>query len=132
MKIRIVSTKDEIKELDHNEKIVHLAFRPSDMDVFTLVKTCPEIEMIQLPGSYKRTVSKSVKMFLEMQNIRLVEGDVWGHRKDINEYYSIAPSIKENINTFLSEGKSEDEIVDLISRENKISKDMVKYMLETV
>ena len=87
MKIRVVSSKEEIFTLNPNERIVHLAFRPSNKDLFSLVETCPKIEVIQLPRSYGRTVSKSIEMFLKMQRIQLIEGDVWGHRKDINEYY---------------------------------------------
>jgi len=30
-----------------------------------------------------------------MQRIQLLEGDLWGHRKDINEYYSIPSSVFE-------------------------------------
>jgi hypothetical protein len=30
-----------------------------------------------------------------MQRIQLIEGDIWGHRKDINEYYSIPSSLTE-------------------------------------
>ena len=35
-------------------------------------------------------------MFLEMQRIQL-DGDFWGHRKDINEYYSVPSSVIEKI-----------------------------------
>jgi hypothetical protein len=97
MKIRVVSSREEIFTLNPNERIVHLAFRPSNKDIFSLVETCPKIEVIQLPKSYRRTVSKSIEMFLEMQRIQLIEGDVWGHRKDINEYYSIPPSVRAHL-----------------------------------
>jgi hypothetical protein len=32
-------------------------------------------------------------MFLEMQRVQLIEGDVWGHRKDIN---NTIPSLLHN------------------------------------
>ena len=92
MKIRVVSSREEIFTLNPNERIVHLAFRPSNKDVFGLVETCPKIEVIQLPKSYMATVSRSIEMFLEMQRVQLFEGDVWGHRKDINEYYTLTMS----------------------------------------
>ena len=97
MKIRVVSSREEIFTLNSNERVVHLAFRPSNKDIFGLVETCPKIEVIQLPQSYKRTVSKSIEMFLEMQRIQLIEGDVWGHRKDLNEYYDVPSSVIEKI-----------------------------------
>ncbi len=97
MKIRVVSSREEIFTLNPNEKIVHLAFRPSNKDIFRLVETCPKVEVIQLPQSYRRTVSKSIDMFLVMQRIQLIEGDVWGHRKDLNEYYDIPSSVIEKI-----------------------------------
>jgi hypothetical protein len=129
MKIRVVSSREEIFTLNPNEKIVHLAFRPSNKDVFGLVETCPKIEVIQLPQSYKRTVSKSIEMFLDMQRIRLIEGDVWGHRKDLNEYYNIPSSVIEKIKVMKTEGKSAEDIEAKISRESKLNPEMVEYIM---
>jgi len=129
MKIRVVSSREEIFTLNPGERIVHLAFRPSNKDVFGLVDTCPKLEVLQLPQSYRRSVSNSVQMFLEMQKVQLVEGDVWGHRKDISEYFNIPSSAFERIKELKLEGKSIEEIKAKISRESKISSQMVAYML---
>jgi hypothetical protein len=129
MKIRVVSSREEIFTLNPNEKAVHLAFRPSNKDIFGLVETCPKIEIIQLPQSYRRTVSKSVQMFFEMQKIRLLEGDVWGHRKDLNEYYSIPSSVLEKIKGMKTEGKSVEDIEAKVSKENKLNPEMVAYIM---
>ena len=129
MKIRVVSSREEIFTLNPNERIVHLAFRPSNKDIFGLVDTCPKIEVIQLPKSYRRTISKSIEMFLEMQRIQLLEGDVWGHRKDINEYYTVPSSVIEKIKEMKTEGKSVKAIEEKISRESKLNSQMVAYIL---
>ena len=129
MKIRVVSSREEILTLNSNERIVHLAFRPSNKDIFGLVETCPKIEVIQLPKSYMATVSKSMEMFLEMQRIQFLEGDVWGHRKDINEYYTIPSSVLEKIKEMKTEGKTTVDIETKISRESKINPGMVAYIL---
>ena len=130
MKIRVVSSREEIFTLNPNERIVHLTFRPSNKDVFGLVETCPKIEVIQVPKSYKRTISKSIEMFLEMQRIQLIEGDVWGHRKDINEYYSIPSTVIERIKELKSEGAPVERIEERISKESKLSPEMVTYVLK--
>lgn len=129
MKIRVVSSREEIFTLNSNEKVVHLAFRPSNKDIFGLVETCPKIEVVQLPKSYMNTVSKSIEMFLEMQRIQLLEGDVWGHRKDINEYYSVPSSVIEKIKIMKTEGKSAEDIEAKISKESKLNPEMVAYIL---
>ena len=129
MKIRVVSSREEIFTLNPNERLVHLAFRPSNKDIFGLVETCPKIEVIQLPKSYMRTVSKSIEMFLQMQRIQIIEGDVWGHRKDINEYYAIPSSVIEKIKEMKNEGKTTEEIEKKVSRESKLEPGMVAYIL---
>ena len=129
MKIRVVSSREEILTLNPNERIVHLTFRPSNKDFFALVETCPKIEVIQLPKSYRRTVSKSIEMFLKMQRIQLVEGDVWGHRKDINEYYTVPSSVIEKIKEMKIEGKSAEDIEAKVSRESKLDPEMVAYII---
>jgi hypothetical protein len=129
MRIRVVSSREEIFTLNPNERVVHLAFRPSNKDVFALVETCPKIEVIQLPKSYMATISNSIQMFLEMQRIQLIEGDVWGHRKDINEYYTIPSSVTDKIKEMKSEGKSNADIETKVSRENRINPKMVAYIM---
>jgi hypothetical protein len=129
MKIRVVSSREEIFTLNPNERIVHLAFRPSNKDVFALVETCPKLEVIQLPKSYMATVSKSMEMFLGMQRIQLIEGDVWGHRKDINEYYTVPSSVAEKIKGMKSEGKLNEDIEAKVSREYRLNPKMVAYII---
>jgi hypothetical protein len=129
MKIRVVSSREEIFTLNSNECVVHLAFRPSNKDIFGLVEACPKIEVLQLPQSYKRTVSKSIEMFLEMQRIQLIEGDVWGHRKDLNEYYDVPSSVIEKIKSMKNEVKSTEDIVEEVSRKTKMNPLMVAYIL---
>jgi hypothetical protein len=131
MKIRVVSLKNEITSLNSDEQIVHLAFRPSDKDIFALVKKCPGIKAIHIPGSYEKTVSKSIKMFLELQNIKLLEGDVWGHRKDINEYYEIKKSVIDRINDMRKEGMDEKEIIKKMKKETRLSDDLIKFLIKS-
>ncbi|KKG61449.1 hypothetical protein DU67_05760 [Methanosarcina mazei] len=76
-----------------------------------------------------RTVSKSIEMFLQMQRIQLLEGDVWGHRKDINEYYAIPSSVIDKIKEMKNEGKSTEEIEKKVARESKLNPEMVAYIL---
>ncbi|HUV83797.1 MAG TPA: DUF1699 family protein [archaeon] len=128
MKIRIVSSKDEIETLE-NEEIVHFAFRPSNKDIFMLVKKCPKLKAIHIPNSYKKTISKSTLMFLEMQNTGLLEGDVWGHRTDIAEYYEIKPQIFGRIDDLKNEGKSKEEIISKLGMETRLSEDLIKFIV---
>lgn len=129
MKIRVISSRNEILSLNPNEKIVHFAFRPSNKDIFLLVETCPKLEIIQLPKSYRRTVSRAIEMFLEMQKVQLLEGDVWGHRKDINEYYTVPPSVISKIRSMKAEGIPGENIAEKVVHESKLSPEMVSYIL---
>jgi hypothetical protein len=129
MKIRVVSSRDEILSLNPNERVIHLAFRPSNKDIFLLVETCPKLEVLQLPRSYKRTVSRAIEMFLEMQKIQLLEGDVWGHRKDLNEYYTMPPSIMTEIKNMKGEGIPNEKIVEKIAKERRLNPKMSLYIL---
>ncbi|MDW5551726.1 DUF1699 family protein [Methanosarcina sp.] len=129
MKIRVISSRNEILSLNPNEKVVHFAFRPSNKDIFLLVETCPKLDIIQLPKSYRKTVSRAIEMFLEMQKVQLVEGDVWGHRKDIHEYYTVPDSIISKIRNMKAEGISDEKIAEKIAHESKLSPEMVSYVL---
>ncbi|KUK45554.1 MAG: Uncharacterized protein XD72_0028 [Methanothrix harundinacea] len=131
MRLRVVSSKEEIPQLNSNEQMIHLAFRPSNMDVMTLIQRCPRIRAVQTPPSYYRTMSNAARQFLEIQGVELLRGDVWGHRKDIDEYYEINESIIERLSRLMNEGRKIDEIVTLAKRETKLSEDLIKYILKT-
>ena len=66
---------------------------------------------------------------MEMQRIQLIEGDVWGHRKDINEYYTVPSSVIEKIKEMKIEGKSTEDIEAKVSRESKLNPGMVAYIM---
>jgi hypothetical protein len=130
MKIRVVSSKDEINTLSEEEEIVHLAFRPSNTDIFSLVMKCPNVSALHIPSSYKKTISKSARMYLEMQGIELLEGDVWGHRKDINEYSEVSQSVYDRIRDYREEGMTEDEIRDKMVKETRLSPDFIQFIMK--
>jgi hypothetical protein len=130
VKLRVVSSKSEIDDLNRNEQIVHLAFRASNTDIFKLLQNCPRIRAVQVPASYRKTLSRASEMFLVMQGIELIEGDVWGHRKDINEYYTIDENVFRRIDQLRANGIDTNEIADTVSRETKLSPELVKYVIK--
>ncbi len=131
MRVRVVSSKNEITSLNPNERIVHLAFRASNVDLLNLMKICPRLRAIQVPPSYHKTMSKAIELFLEMQGIELLEGDVWGHRKDIDEYFMIEDETIGEIETMVSGGASIDEAADLITKKTRLAPDMIKYIAKS-
>ena len=58
MRLRVISARNEIPNLNPNEKTVHLAFRASNVDFLNLMQKCPRLRMIQVPPSYYKTMFK--------------------------------------------------------------------------
>ncbi|MGD9779769.1 DUF1699 family protein [Methanomethylovorans sp.] len=130
MKIRVVSSREEISTLDPEEKIVHFAFRPSNQDIFSLVIRCPKVKVIHIPSSYLRTVSRSAEMYLGMQGIELIEGDVWGHRKDINEYYEIPPELFDRLKQYRADKMPEKDIIEKLTRQTRLSPALIAFLVK--
>ena len=130
MKLRVVSSKKEITDLNRNEQLVHLAFRASNMDVMNLVQSCPRLRAVQIPPSYHETMSKAAQQFLEIQGVQLLKGDVWGHRKDIDEYYARGEKVVGRINSLMADGNSIEDTVKKLQRETKLSEDLIRYILK--
>ncbi|VVB90539.1 Uncharacterised protein [uncultured archaeon] len=86
---RIIGSEEDLKEIDSNEENVHFCFRPSEKNIFELLKTSHKLKRIQLPSSYQKTISNTTKTFLKMKNIKLMIGDIWGHRTDIDRFAEI-------------------------------------------
>jgi len=131
MRVRVVSSKNEIPNLNPNERIVHLAFRASNVDFLNLMKICPRLRAIQVPPSYRKTMSKAIQLFLEMQGIDLLEGDVWGHRKDIDEYFMVDDETIGEIESMISEGATIEEASDQIMKKTRLAPDLIKYIAKS-
>jgi len=131
MRIRVISSRREINTLRPNEKAIHLAFRASNMDYMNLLQKVPRLQMIQVPPSYMKTISKAVEVFLEMQGVKLLEGDVWGHRRDLDEYFTIEKATIEEIHTLADSGASMDVVAEKVQRKAKLSPDLIKFIAST-
>jgi hypothetical protein len=131
MKIRIISSREEINSIRPNEKAVHLAFRASNVDFLNLLQNAPRLQMIQVPPSYLKTMSKAIDVFLDMQGVKLLEGDVWGHRKDIDEYFTVEDATIEEIRSLADSGTTLDGVANQIQKRAKIGPDLIKYIAKT-
>ncbi len=111
--------------------MVHLAFRASNVDFLNLMQRCPRLRTIQVPHSYQKTMSDAIQVFLEMQGIELLEGDVWGHRKDLDEYYTVDEATIKEIRTLAASGASAEDMANQIQKKAKLGADLIKYIAKT-
>jgi hypothetical protein len=130
MRLRIVSSRSEISNLRPNERLIHLAFRASNVDFVNLMQKCPRLRMIQVPHSYYRTMSDAILVFLEMQGIELIEGDVWGHRKDLDEYFVVEDEILDEILQMSSAGIGLEDLTLEIQKKARLSHDLIEYIIK--
>ncbi len=131
MRLRVISSKNEISNLNPNEKLVHLAFRASNVDFLNLMQRCPRLRMIQVPPSYRKTMSNAILVFLDMQGIELLEGDVWGHRKDLDEYFTVDDATLQEIRTLAASGAGMDDVANQVQKKSRLSPELIKYIART-
>src|SRR5512138_1186234 len=131
MRLRVVSERTEIPDLNPNEKMIHLAFRASNVDFLNLMQRCPRLRVIQTPSSYRKTMSNAIQVFLDMQGIELLEGDVWGHRKDLDEYFTVEDATMEEIKTMAASGLSADDVAAQIQKKARLGPDLIKYIAKS-
>jgi hypothetical protein len=128
MRLMVVSARNEIPNLNPNEKMIHLAFRASNVDYLNLMQRCPRLRVIQVPPSYMKTMSNAIQVFLDMQGIELLEGDVWGHRKDLDEYFTVEDATMEEIRSLAASGVNMDDMAAQIQKTARIGPELIKYI----
>jgi hypothetical protein len=131
MRLRVVSARDEIPTLNPNEKMIHLAFRASNVDFLNLMQRCPRLRMIQVPPSYRKTMSNAIQVFLDMQGIELLEGDVWGHRKDLDEYFTVDEATLEEIRALAASGAEMEDLAGQVQKKARLGPDLIKYIAKS-
>lgn len=128
MRIRVISSREEIDSIRPSEKMVHLAFRASNVDFLKLMQKSPRLQAVQIPPSYMKTMSKAIGVFLEMQGVRLLEGDVWGHRKDIDEYFTVPDEALTAIKSLAGQGVAPEELAKEVQKTAKLGTDLINYI----
>jgi len=108
-----------------------MAFRASNVDYLNLMQRCPRLRVIQTPPSYRKTMSDAIQVFLEMQGIEILQGDVWGHRKDLDEYFTVDDATLKEIQTLADSGATVDEVANQIQMKSRIAPDLIKYIAKT-
>ena len=131
MRLRVISARTEIPNLNPNEKTVHLAFRASNVDFLNLMQRCPRLRMIQVPPSYHKTTSNAIQVFMEMQGIEMLEGDVWGHRKDLDEYYTVDETVLKEIDELAARGATLEDVTAQVQKKARISPELIKYIAKS-
>ena len=131
MRLRVVSARSEIPNLNPHEKMIHMAFRASNVDFLNLMQRCPRLRLIQVPPSYRRTMSDAIQVFMDMQGIELLQGDVWGHRKDLDEYFTVEDATLNEIRSLAASGANMDDVTTQIQKTARIGPELVKYIAKT-
>ena len=73
-------------------------------------------------------LAKAIHVFLEMQGIELLQGDVWGHRKDLDEYFNVEDATIEEIRSLAASGASMDDVKDKIQQKTRLNTDLIKFI----
>ena len=87
--------------------------------------------MIQVPPSYRKTMSNAIQVFMDMQGVDLIEGDVWGHRKDLDEYFTIEESTLQEIRSLAESSTTPDDMTVQIQKKARLGPDLIKYLAKT-
>ena len=111
MKIRVIGSKKEISSLSKSDTLFHISFQPSIEDLFNLVQRCPRIKAIEMSPIRHRNTCEYSLIYLKSEGIQLLNGKLWGHRRDVKKYYEVPDSVIETIKQLKKTGRSEDEIV---------------------
>ena len=132
MMIRIVNSREEIEKLSPRERVVHLAFPLPAIAIFELMKRCPRLKAIEVPPSRFPKLSKPTRCLLEVQGVKVFPGLVWGHRTDIDEYYTVDEgAILQRAGELRAEGLDSGEIVAKVAEEAEVSPGLVGFILDS-
>lgn len=131
MKLRVISSKNDIDTLNPNEKLIHLAYHASNADYLDLMKKCPRLRMIQVLPSYHNTMSDAIQMFMDLQGIDVLDGDVHGYRKDMDEYFAIDDITMKEIVGLADGGASMEDLTLQIQEKVMLDSDIIKYIAKT-
>jgi hypothetical protein len=131
MKIRIVSSRNEIENLNPDEMMIHLRFRPRNMDLLNLMQRCPRLRAVQISFAHHKALSNTMQAFMNMNCIELLAGKAQGHRKNLEDYLIVDDTTEKKILALAKEGIPEEEIANEIKEVVNLSPDLIRYIIKS-
>ena len=131
MRLRIVRAKEDTPKLNPNERMVHLVFRPTMVDIVNLMARCPRLEAVQVPLYCHRKLPPDTRCILEARGIDLLAGDARYHKSDTGEYIMVDESVIEEIRNMVSEGVGAEKIVSRLQWTARLAPDLIRYIIKT-
>ena len=80
---------------------------------------------------YKKTMSDAMQVFMDMQGVELLQGDVWGHRKDLDEYFTVEDATLIEIRSMAASGTNMDDVAAEMHKKARLGSDLIKYIAKT-
>ena len=78
-----------------------------------------------------KTMSDAIQVFMDMQGIELLEGDVWGHRKDLDEYFTVEDETLNEIRSKAATGENMDDIAAEMQKKARLGSDLIRYIAKS-
>jgi hypothetical protein len=130
-KIQVVSSKDEIAQLNQRERVVHLVAPPTATVILELIDRCPQLEAIEVhPSQFERLSTPSLCL-LKCQGVKIFPGRIWGHRTDRSEYFTVDEGlIMQKAAELRAEGLDSEEIVGRVGSATGVSPGLVSVILQ--
>jgi hypothetical protein len=92
------------------------------------MQRCPMLRAIQVPFSHRKAMSNALQVFLEMQGIELLEGEVSDNKNDPDEYFTVDEATLEEIRALIASGMGVDDVASQIQKKAGISQSLIKYI----
>jgi hypothetical protein len=61
----------------------------------------------------------------------LIEGDVWGHRKDLDEYFIVDDDILAEIRDLTAKGVRIEDVTAQIQAKGRLGPNLIRYIAKT-
>jgi len=129
MKIRIISSRDDLENLNPDEEMVHLRFRPSNVDLIRLTQRCPGLRAVRMSFTHHKTLSFVIRAFMNLEGIELLAGNIRGYKKNQISYLIVEDTTEKKILALAKEGIPVEEIAGQIKDEPGLGSDLIKYVM---
>jgi hypothetical protein len=73
-------------------------------------------------------MSNAIQVFLEIQGVEILQGDVWGHRKDLDKYFTVEDATVDEIHSLAASGANLDDVTDKIQQKTRLNPDLIEYI----
>lgn len=128
-RVRLVTTKEQLKTISQKDKIIHLTFCPNYTNIETILKKSPNIKALIVAESHWNRRSRAVDVIVSIAKLNIIQTPPISTTSSSScHYFEVPEVIIEKIQS--QENMTSEQVHSILEEETDFPPSLIPFLIE--